>query len=307
MSDAFDVVECPDRDAWLKERRSGIGASEAAAVLGASPWKTAVDLWAEKVGIVEPPEDETEWLKWGRRLEPAIVDAYMEETGRIVIRGDNPWRLLRSTKHPFLLTTLDGEIVPIDDRGPGVFEGKTAVIFKKDEWSEEPPIQYQIQNQHQLLVTRYLWGGDAVLIGGSRFLYQDFTPNPEFQDLLLKRLETFWELVVKEQPPSLDGSESAKELLRRLYPKEQAGKIIALPPDALTWDRELLDTKESLKVLKAREDALKAKFMEALGDAERGVLPGGDGYTLKAIHKEPYTVKAQDYRELRRFAARGTK
>ena len=37
-----------DRQAWLQERRSGLGGSDVAAIIGASPWKTYAALWAEK-------------------------------------------------------------------------------------------------------------------------------------------------------------------------------------------------------------------------------------------------------------------
>ena len=302
MSDTFEVIDCLDRDAWLKERRSGIGASEAAAVLGASPWKTAADVWAEKVGIAEARAAETEAMKWGLRLEPAIADAYMEETGRIVVRGDSPYRLLRAKKHPFLLATLDGEVVPIDERGPGVFECKTAALWKKDDWADEPPLQYSIQNQHQLVVTGYGWGADAVLIGGQRFLHTDFVGNAGFQSLLIQKLEAFWELVVKEQPPPLDGSESAKELLSRLFPRPEPGKVIELPQEAIMWDQELLDVKEVLKIHEDRKRELENQIKAALGDAEGGVLPDGTAYVWRLIQKKEYVVKATEYRELRRKA-----
>jgi len=301
----FELIECPDRETWLKERRKGIGASEAAAVLGASPWKTAIDLWAEKVGIAEQPEDESEWLKWGRRLEPVIRETYMEETGRMVIRPGGEWTLVRSKKYPWMVTTLDGEIVPVDDKdGPGVFESKTAMLFKKDEWADEPPLQYQIQNQHQLVVTGWLWGGDAVLLGGSRFLHQDFEVNQDFQYLLIEKLEAFWSLVQSETPPAIDGSDSAKELLRRLYPKQEPNKVIELPLEAVDWHRDLVAVKEELKLLEGKASELKNQFAAVLKDAEIGVLPSGDSYTYKFVEKKAAkSVQVGDliaaYRELR--------
>ena len=39
------------RESWLKERRSGIGGSDAAAILGVSPWRTALDVYSDKRGI----------------------------------------------------------------------------------------------------------------------------------------------------------------------------------------------------------------------------------------------------------------
>ena len=55
-----------ERAAWLAERRSGIGGSDIAAILGLSPWKTAVDVWLDKTG---QREDDTvgdaEAVRWG--------------------------------------------------------------------------------------------------------------------------------------------------------------------------------------------------------------------------------------------------
>lgn len=307
MATDYDVIECETKEAWLAERRKGIGASEAAAVLGASPWKSAADVWAEKVGIAEPSEEETEAMLWGTRLEPIIREVYMLETERLVVQPGGPFAIVQSKKYPFLRTTLDGTIVPIDDRGPGVFEAKTASFFKREEWAEEPPLQYQIQNQHQLAVTGWTWGGDAVLIGGQRFLHTDFAANLGFQALLIQKLEVFWESVVKEVPPPVDGSDGAKDLLARLFPRQEPGKIVALPTEAMTWHQDLAGVKDELKRLKDREAELKNYLTAAIGDGEMGVLPSGDAYTWRLVEKKEYVVQPQSYRELRFKAKKGAK
>ena len=46
------------RDEWLAYRRYGIGGSDAAAILGISPWRTARDLYYDKLGIAEVSENE---------------------------------------------------------------------------------------------------------------------------------------------------------------------------------------------------------------------------------------------------------
>lgn len=45
-----------DRESWLEGRENGIGASEASAVLGFSPWLSSIELWKRKVGLVTPRE-----------------------------------------------------------------------------------------------------------------------------------------------------------------------------------------------------------------------------------------------------------
>lgn len=300
----FETIECKDRDDWLARRREGIGASDAAAILGVSPWKGAADVWGEKVGLAEAPDDETEAMKWGLRLEPAIREAYMEETGRMVIQPGGPFTIVRSTKYPFLQATLDGEIVPIDDRGPGVFESKTAGFFKKEDWAEEPPLQYQIQNQHQLVVVGWAWGGDAVLIGGQMFRHTDFVANATFQALLIEKLEAFWALVQKGTPPPVDGSVSAKELLAKLFPKPEPGKVIELPLEATTWDQNLVAIKEQMKTLEAEKSLLENQLKAAIGKAEVGVLSSGDAYKWSFVHKDIPAKPAhvEEYRMLRRSA-----
>jgi putative phage-type endonuclease len=305
----FETIECKDRAEWHARRREGIGASEAAAILGVSPWKGPHDVWAEKVGLAEGTAEETEAMEWGTRLEGAIREKYCEETGRLVIQPRGPLAIVRSKAYPYLQTTLDGEIAPIDDRGPGVYEGKTAAIFKKEEWAEEPPLQYQIQNQHQLLVTGWTWGADAVLIGGQRFLQQDFVANQRFQTYLREQLEAFWELVVTEQPPPVDGSESATELLRRLFPRPDAGVVIALPPEAVEWDRKYQEIKANLKVLEEAAAELKNRLCAAIGAAEIGTLPSGDSYRWGHVTKEipAHEAYTQSYRQLTRRGKKGTR
>ena len=53
------VVDVSQRsDAWRVWRSQGIGASEAAVIMGRSPYKTPWRWWAEKTGLVlEQPQD----------------------------------------------------------------------------------------------------------------------------------------------------------------------------------------------------------------------------------------------------------
>ena len=55
---------------WLRDRRNSIGASDAAAAIGESPWKTPVELWQEKTGRVKRDDAPTEEMIIGKLLEP---------------------------------------------------------------------------------------------------------------------------------------------------------------------------------------------------------------------------------------------
>jgi putative phage-type endonuclease len=297
---SYETIECKDRDTWLQTRRQGIGASEAAAVCNASTRYSPSDIWGFKVGLLEEDAAELrEEMEWGLLLEDDVAEKYSRETERLVIIP-KPYTISRSTKYPWMQATLDAEIAPIDDRGPGLLQIKTAGFMKKEDWSDEPPLHYLIQVQHELAVQGYQWGTLVVLFGGARFhmLWTDITRNDQFIEALIEKEQAFWELVTTETPPPLEG-ESGIELLKRLFPKHEPGKVIELPLEAVDWHQDLVAVKEELKILKDKENELKNRFAAVLKDAERGVLPSGDSYLYKLIEKKEYTVKPQSYRELR--------
>lgn len=303
MAELFDLIECKNKDEWVAWRRKGVGSSDVAAVIGASPWKSALDLWAEKVGLLEPPAAESEAMKWGRLLEDPIAHAYEEETRRVTV-SLSPWTILRSRQYPFLLATPDREIAPIDGKdGPGILEIKTASAFKAEEWKDEVPLAYQVQWQHQAFVKGAAWGSLAVLLGGQRFLWKDIDRDEvTFRDAVLPRLEEFWALVELEQPPPVTADEGVKELLFQLYPKD-SGASVALPIEAMTWTQEIEDAEAGLKPLEESIRLNKNRLRAAIGEATFGVLPNGDRWSLKRIEKhiEAKAAYTQEYRELRRL------
>ena len=74
------------REHWLEERRKHIGASDAAAAIGASPWTSQLALYLEKTGEVEPDDlSDNEAVRWGSLLEPAIRDRVGELLSQEVI------------------------------------------------------------------------------------------------------------------------------------------------------------------------------------------------------------------------------
>ena len=73
---------------WLSVRKSGLGGSDIAAALGLSPWKSALELWQEKVSGQSQPQQENEAMIWGRIMEPIIAREFVKRSGLQV----NPFR-----------------------------------------------------------------------------------------------------------------------------------------------------------------------------------------------------------------------
>lgn len=288
--------------AWLTARRQGIGASEAASILGISPYKSALALYCEKLELTAPDPLEHEALYWGRMLERPIAYRYAEVTGRRVVPAE-PWTLRRSRVHPFMVATLDAltwptpqQVVPLEIKNVGAYKG--------DDWAEEPPLHVQVQVQHQLAVTGLPAASIAALVGGNRLVWFDVARNDRFIGVLIEAEGRFWDRLLAQDPPPVDGTEAGKALLRALYPRETPGLVVNLPAEAMEWDIDLQGLKSLEKAHDATKLALENKLKAAIGEAECGVLPNGVTFTWKASERKGYVVEATTVRTLRRKEAK---
>ena len=91
---------------WLQYRRMGIGGSDAAAVCGVSPWKTARELYQEKAEGSFRDEREINWvaLEIGKRLEELVVQIFMRRTG---LKPYAVRKMFRHPFYPFMLADVD--------------------------------------------------------------------------------------------------------------------------------------------------------------------------------------------------------
>ncbi len=73
-----EILRPQSREEWLVDRKTTIGASEVAAVLGVHPYITPFQLWARKSGIDSDGQD-NKYMRRGRILEPVVIDLLREE------------------------------------------------------------------------------------------------------------------------------------------------------------------------------------------------------------------------------------
>ena len=284
---------------WLAVRRSAIGASEAPILLGVSPYKKPARLCQEKLGLVEP-EPQSEAQAWGLLLEPAIAARYQQETGH-VLRDPGRYTLRRSREVPWMVATLDREVVKAEGHSvPAPLELKLRSYAKPGTWDDEPPVDVLVQVQHQLAVTGWQWAAVAVLLGGREFRRFVVQRHDTFIGKLLDAEDAFMALLRTKTPPAIDGSTDTRDLLRALYPKEQAGLVVNLPGEAVDWDSERLQAMADRKAAEERQRAAENQLLAALGEAETGVLPNGVSFTYKATERAGYTVAPSIVRTLRR-------
>jgi len=288
------------RETWLADRLTGIGASEAAAVLGADPYRSPFAVWAEKTGFAEPEDlSSVEAVEFGVRLERPILEAFADRTGRTVSPWPQ-WLSVRHLEHPFIRCTPDGVQGAAERPNEGLVQVKTTSAYNAGDWKDGPPLHYQVQVQQELLVTGHTWGTLVVLIGGQRLRYFDVVANAEFQAALIRRLSDFWALVQAKIPPAVDGTLATAKILARLHP-EDSGETIALPDEAAAWDAELTAAKAEIAAAEARKTAAENRLKAALGDATFGVLPSGARWSWKTTERKGYVVEPTSFRTLRRL------
>ncbi|MDI9469046.1 MAG: YqaJ viral recombinase family protein [Bacillota bacterium] len=160
----------PSRDHWLEERRKGIGGSDAAAILGLSPWKSNTQLWEEKTGLREPDQPSNlEAIEYGNRAEGSLRQLFKLDFPEFKVRYRNH-QILQSNIAPWMQASLDGELTDRDGR-QGILEIKTTRIassMQSESWAGQVPQTYYCQLLHYLLVTGYDF---AVLVAQLKYDY----------------------------------------------------------------------------------------------------------------------------------------
>lgn len=304
---AMKTIVCQNREEWLEQRRGLLTASDAASLMIPAAerprWmKSPLALYAEKLGLM-PEQEETQKMRSGRRLQRAIADIYIEETGRVLI-DPGEFTITVHPDLPFVGATLDYlQLANPKADGPATVAAVLEIKNSEYEWEDEPPVHVQIQVQHQLLVTGLKFGTAAVLVRGWKPLHADLPRNEKFLSVLEHKLEEFWWRVKNQRPPEGDGAESTQDALKALYPRD-TGTTIALPPDAMQTAADWEAWKAQAKKADEQVNAHAARIKGLIGTATYGVLPDGTGFSWKTHPRAGYTVEPTEVRQLRRLVKR---
>lgn len=256
------------REEWLQARRSGIGGSDIAAILGLSPFKTAVDVFLDKTGQT-PDEDMNEAMLWGIILEDVVAKHYQETSGAKVQRLNS---LIRHPGKPFAIANIDRAVVTPGSRArfdegkllgaDGIVECKTASAYKSGEWGRPDdddaiPTHYAAQGMWYLGITGLDWCDVPVLIGGQKYLVKRIERDDETIRGMFERAEEFWfkHVVERIAPEPKTGEDAVK-----LFPRD-SGRSIEANPKTL----ELLSRAVELKA------QIAALELELDGDRKKGV------------------------------------
>lgn len=266
------------------DRTKFIGGSDIAAICGVSPWKTAYQLYLEKIGDIES-NTETELMYWGTALEPVIRNEFIKRTGHRVIDG----AIINHQQYPFLQGQPDGLLPDLN----AILEIKCVNAFAKSKWEDAGiPIEYLLQVAFYCELAKADKVYFAVLFGGSNYQSFEYEYDKEIGPMLIQRAVDFWECVENRTPPAAVDMEDMKLMYRHSV---QNTHIIA---DSYIIDsvNKIREMRKAMSELSAEDKRIRAEIMQHMKENE--ILIDSSGSVLatfkqRSDNKRYFVVKGE--------------
>jgi putative phage-type endonuclease len=268
---------------WHELRKTGIGGSDIAAIVNASPWTSPFALWARKTGRIDDSFVPSEAAEWGNRLESVVIDKFEESHPELKIhRNAGTWA---NVDRPWQLANPDA-IYEIPGKGFGIIEVKTSRY--EDDWANGVPAYYATQVQWYLQTFGLSHAYVVALFAGSKYREYEIHADNFEQAVNLERVDMFRTYVLNDIQPDFDGATSTYETVRDLNPD--------IDPDI--DDVELGDlgihyvnATADFSAAEQKLNELKSRVLDAMGKAKRGLIYDKWAVTRQARNGgKPYLV-----------------
>ena len=292
-AEVFVNTENLSREDWLSFRRKGIGGSDAAAIMGMSPFCTKRDLYYDKLGI-QPVVDEEEdnWVakEVGHRLEDLVAEIFSRKTGLKVY----PVRkMFRHPLYPFMLADVDF-FIDFPDGTKGILECKTTNYNCQNKWANDStPVNYEYQGRHYMAVMNIDRMYFACLYGNNEneFFIRYIERDMDIEEDLIAEEEYFWKENVGKgaEPDYTEKPDLVLESIRKhCGPADKDAEQVKLGRRYLGSIRKYMELKElkaqhdgEAKKLEEKMKEAYAEIVEAMGTSCTAVITdGGTQYVL---------------------------
>ncbi len=243
-----------------EQRKLGLGATDCAAVMGLSPYRTPYELWMIKTGRAE----ESAILNEDRlRLRHAHEETIAREYAfrhNVKLK-----RVNKTTIHkrlPFMLCNLDRVVIG----QKRIIECKSSSGFMRNTWgengSDEAPLYYILQVQHQLACSEYDDAEIAALIDIDDYRVFSQPRNEKIIEKIEAACENFWvNHVLKDIPPA----PTNRNDLKLMYPSNN-GNLIEATPDVLSYIDEINKIKGDIKILDNEQIKIEKEVIEFIAE-----------------------------------------
>ena len=275
-------------EAWLKQRRSSIGGSDAAALLGKSKYNSPLDVYLSKTGEDEPFTG-NKHTRYGHLMEPVIAGVFAEDTGCTVHKCH---RMVIDGEYEHIHANIDRQIIASGpEESTGILECKATQPQVVNNWVYDINPSWYIQLQHYLMIFGYEYGYISYE-SNREFTHLRFEADPDLQQFLRDEYKKFWEDHVLAGVPPEGNPEGVDEVLKPIE-----GKVSEVEDDEI-FDMylELMATREERLELSKKEDRLKDSLKLIVGDAEKLVYEG-DVLASQSYNERFYTKNTDEFQE----------
>lgn len=281
--------------------RHGIGASEIAAICSMNPYASPWDVWLAKTGQAPEP-DESEPMEWGHRLEPAIRQKYVDDTGAMV---HVPPASLFSEQTPWARATPDGVVVKpdpnVEETGwlgtwQHLLQCKNVGTWVGRDWEAGPPVYVQLQEMWELYVTGLERADVAVLIGGNDFrIYTVHRSDKTITDLVTIA-EDFWRKVESRTPPPVDDSDACRQHFERQLKREPVELVADTDAERLFEEWRAITMRQKLD--KKRVETIRNEVRKMMAEAGATIVRSTLGDATLTIPSEPQATDVVNWKHV---------
>lgn len=214
-----ETAELPEEE-WLEYRRRGIGGSDAAIVLGISPFATARDLYFDKLKIAGYGDEGGNWVakRIGHLLEDLVAEIFSRKTGYPIYKIH---KMFYHPEYPFMLADIDF-FVTLPNGETAILEIKTTNYNARDHWfldgKEIVPSHYEAQGRHYMCVMNVDHVFYCCLYGNNEdeVIIRHITRDRVYEEELIAVESYFWKEYVGKSilPPYTEDGERVLESVR---------------------------------------------------------------------------------------------
>jgi len=283
---------------------TGVGGSDAPTILGLDEYKTALELYLEKRGELEPNDlSDNMAVRAGQIYEAPTAEWWSELEGKKIRRVN------KTVYHPdnhHIYAHVDRRIVG-ERAGLEVKFRHGAMASKYGPDGTDQVLDTDIvQCQHYMSVFDWTHMYMAVHLGGGDLRRFIIPRDQPLIDAIFEEESLFMLGVTAGTPPALDFDNRATgDALRRIYPGTN-GETVILDNEALHWKAVRDEAAAAAKMYEAIVKGADNHIRMMMGEHAKALLPDGSGgWTRKIVKRKGYEVEPSEHLDFR-FSKRTT-
>ena len=258
-----------DKAAWLEKRKHYVTGTDAAQLLGISPFGSKFSVWLDKTGQGQEIA-QTGAMRAGLAFEPCILKMYAEDTDAKVEHMDG-YDLHTSDNYPRLGASLDGWNhtlgIPVDAKNIKWKDHRWG-----DAWTDEFPDYYKTQLQVQMMVTGARFAHLAVMFSGQDFFIYQIEWNDELARQIVEAADGLFELIASGEMPEAGGDDNTSAYIKDHFAVGTPDKEKEADDDVKAYVEAYNAASAAEKDAKAKKDEAANRIKVFMGDAT--VIPG---------------------------------